>query len=618
MYCSLRRFSRFGAGSTSSKNPCFGPLQTLIRGIRGVASYTGAVLPRWSVNLIRGLSLADKCLLLFGGAVVLIVSVALTFPWLRMQALVDEGELVFSRYLADSYEAAERLRDTPTLDRPSGLTVRRLTPELVREQAMGSPRLARDLERFEGDVFLEETQSVIRTEDGRAYRYLRPSRAAGGQVVSMLVLERPSPAAAQLVVVNSLYILSAGSFVLGLAILVFYLITHKLILAPVRQLTETAERVRVGETSVRSEIETGDEFEVLADTFNNMLGTLESATEKLQASNAAMDMKLNELAEANIRLFEAMTLKSDFLASVSHELRTPLNAIIGFAELLLAIAERDDRTQQPPDAVSLAKRRRYLDNIMTAGRNLLEMIEDLLQMAKIEAGKVNLEPEEVELRDLCEGLMGLMYPLADRKGISVKLVLGERLPTLTTDARKLQQILFNFLANAVKFTEPVGSDGKPGEVVLRAERLPMTDRDGIERVRISVMDNGPGIPQEFHASIFEKFRQLDSSHTRGHAGTGLGLAIAQEFAQLLQGEIQLESDRGRGAMFTLVIPVQLDQTRLAEQALEHRFRASLTGRGEGVHSPGSEPERQAAFEDHAHAAEPSSMQADPESHAAND
>jgi two-component system, NarL family, sensor histidine kinase BarA len=560
------------------------------------------VLTRWPVNLVRGLSLADKCLVLFGGAVVLIVAGALVFPWLRMQALVDEGELDFSRYLADSWADAQddqlgnpfgdadqsEIRNLPT--RPPGLTARLLSPDIVREQAGASPRLAKDLARFVADPSLEDSQAVIRTASGRSYRYLRP-QWEGQTLTGLLVLERPSPNAGRLVVINTLYLLSAGSFVLGLAILVFYLITHKLVLAPVRELTRTAERVRSGEVGIRSEIETGDEFEVLAETFNQMLESLSSATDKLRSSNAAMDLKLTELAEANIRLYESMQLKSDFLASVSHELRTPLNAIIGFAELLMSIADRDTRLQQPPDEASLAKRQRYLNNIVSAGRSLLEMIEDLLEMAKIEAGRVNIEPEAVNLNEVCDGLMGLVYPLAERKGITARLVLGERLPVIYSDPRKLQQILFNFLANAVKFTGTIGSDGRPGEVVLRAERLPVADRDGIERVRISVMDNGPGISPEDHESVFEKFRQLDSSHTRGHAGTGLGLAIAKEFAMLIQAEIHLQSDIGEGAMFTLVVPVKLDESRLAEQVLEHRFRATLVGRTDM-----DEPDPPATFE----------------------
>jgi len=539
---------------------------------------------RWPANLVRGLSLADKCLILFGGTVVLIVLGALTFPWLRMQSLVDAGELEFSAYLADVREAAELSSsdaDDPlaftAVPDPSGMTVRRLTPEQIRDPATGSPQLARELDRFEQTPERAQSQSVIRTEAGRSYRYLRPRRELG-VVTSLLVLERPSPNAARLIVVNTLYILSAASFVMGLAILVFYLITHRIILAPVRELTGTAERVRQGDADARSDIRTGDEFEVLAETFNEMLETLSSAHDRLRGSNAAMDIKISELAEANQRLFEAMSLKSEFLASVSHELRTPLNAIIGFAELLMAIAQRDDSLNEPPGDASLAKRRRYLDNIVTAGRNLLEMIEDLLEMAKIEAGRVSVETDPVDPRDLCEGLMGLIYPLAEREGLVAKLELDARLPTLHTDPRKLRQIIFNLLANAVKFTDPIGSDGKPGLVLFRAERLPDTDPQGIERVRFCVIDNGPGIPPEEHDSVFEKFRQLDASHTRGHTGTGLGLAIAKEFAKLLQGELRVESDLGEGSMFTLVIPIELDLRRVAEQELESRFRAALTPR----------------------------------------
>ncbi len=528
--------------------------------------------------------------MLFGGTVVLIVATALVFPWLRMQSLVDEGELEFSSYLADVYEAtsdattgepaasdASSAVSSPVIPEPRGMTIRVLTPEEITNPQTGSPQIERALARFEAEPSLRHSQSVIRTEAGRSYRYLRPQRTEAG-VLRVLVLERPSPNAGRLIVVNTLYILSAGSFVLGLAILAFYLITHRIILSPVRALTETAEQVRLGRSEARSAINTGDEFEVLAETFNEMLDTLSSANARLRGTNAAMDLKLNELAEANLRLYEAMSLKSDFLASVSHELRTPLNAITGFAELLLSIADRDDALQEPPSPESLAKRRRYLDNIMHAGQTLLDMIEELLEMAKIEAGKVRLEITPVDPRDLCEGLMGLIAPLAERAGVTTELRIDPRTPVLETDARKLRQLIFNLLANGVKFTGPEGSDGRPGLVMLRVERLPETDPEGIERVRFSVIDNGPGIAPEDHDAVFEKFRQIEATHTRGHAGTGLGLAIAKEFAQMLQGDLLLESEVGEGAMFTLVVPVRLNESRLREHELESRFRASLAPR----------------------------------------
>lgn len=256
--------------------------------------------------------------------------------------------------------------------------------------------------------------------------------------------------------------------------------------------------------------------------------------------------------------------RAAFLANVSHELRTPLNSIIGFGELLHEIAQAE--ADAGDDSTRLAKRKRYIENILRSGRTLLEMITSLLEMARLEAGKIELRPERLNLADACEGLIGLMYPVAERKGIRLRLEAEPDLPLVVTDPKKFQQIVFNFLSNAVKFTE---SGGRPGEaeVVVRVERLVARGGPGgpggagEERVRVSVIDNGPGIAPEDQGRIFEKFAQLNGGLTREHAGTGLGLAISKDLAAVLQGEIQLVSEPGRGSMFSLILPLALDGVR---------------------------------------------------------
>src|SRR5690606_297155 len=150
-------------------------------------------------------------------------------------------------------------------------------------------------------------------------------------------------------------------------------------------------------------------------------------------------------------------------------------------------------------------------------------------------------------------LVGLIRPQADRRGVRLALegpTADNPLPLIRTDPRKFQQIVFNFLSNAVKFT-PEG-----GQITVRAEKI--RDLDARPRIRVSVLDTGPGIPEEHQDAIFEKFRQLDSGHTKSHGGTGLGLAIAKELASILQGEIQLVSAPGSGSMFSLIVPVTLE------------------------------------------------------------
>ncbi|QKK08157.1 MAG: HAMP domain-containing histidine kinase [Planctomycetota bacterium] len=538
--------------------------------------------PWYAAAWLRRVSLADKCVILFGGAVVLIVLVALSVPWLRMGALVDGGQLELSRNLARAWTAAEAMPHTAdSIAAEAGFEAERLLPAAARVRAETDRPFARMLRRLDGESTRMEAQRAAWDGATRVYRYLAAERSEDGALTSVVHISRRSTDAAGQLVVNTAYLLSAGTLVLSLALIVFYQITHRIILGPVRSLRETADRVRSGELEVRSQIETGDEFQELAETFNSMLEHLSETNDQLRAINSAMDVRLNELAESNRVLFETNTLKSEFLANVSHELRTPLNSIIGFAELLLSIAETEERTQAgrgdgAPDQ-DLAKRTRYLRNIESASRNLLSLIEELLTMARLEAGKIDLHIEPMSVRDACEGLVALIQPQADRNGVLVRgEVIGD-VPMIETDPRRFQQVIFNFLSNAVKFT---GQEGGPqGEVVLRAEGLPAGQGgDDRQRVRISVLDNGPGIPPEEQDRVFEKFRQLGEGPTRQYGGTGLGLAIAKELAHLLQGDIQLVSDVGRGAMFSFILPVKFDHDRSAEQLLEGRFRGALAGR----------------------------------------
>jgi signal transduction histidine kinase len=254
--------------------------------------------------------------------------------------------------------------------------------------------------------------------------------------------------------------------------------------------------------------------------------------------NEALDLKIGELSEANVGLGESNRLKSEFLANVSHELRTPLNSIIGFADLLEEIA----RSEAAPDP----KRLRYIGNIQRSGRSLLDMINSLLDMAKIEAGRMEVTVAPASAADVVEGLQAIMRPLAQQKRIDLQARVADGLPKVETDAGKLQQILYNYLSNAIKFSP---EDGAVIVSVVRAER------GGVEAVRISVTDHGPGIPEDMQETIFEKFRQVDASHTRRAGGTGLGLAICRELADLMGCSVGLVSASGKGSTFWVEVPV---------------------------------------------------------------
>jgi len=529
------------------------------------------------------LSLATKCLLLFGGASLFIILIAQSPLLLRMNGLVGNDELELSRTVYATWSKLDG-QDHSETDQAEGFIAGGAT---IRPFTRNQIDATINDERFLGDAMKRFDQSTTRVEyfdadwEGwnRVYRYARATRDANAQVTSVVLLEHRADGSGWSLVVNLLYVLASGSMVLAVALVVNATIINRLILRPVESLQETAELVRDGNLDTRSSIETGDEFEELSETINLMLAGLSRQQDQLRDANKAMGIKLTELSQANTALFESARLKGEFLASVSHELRTPLNAIIGFAELLLEIARKEvainaESEGEPVfDPDELSKRERYLVNIVSAGRTLLEMIESLLEMAKIEAGRVELNISTMNLAENCQALVGLIHPLARKKGITVKLDVSPDLPLIETDPKKFQQIIFNLLSNAVKFT---GNDmsGAAGEIILRAEPI-ADDNTGVDQVRISIIDNGDGIAPDDQKRIFDKFQQVDSSHTRTHAGTGLGLAIVLELTRLLQGEIQLVSELGSGSMFSVMIPKSIDTHAVEETKLEAKFRGSL-------------------------------------------
>ncbi|WP_207539716.1 response regulator [Sabulicella rubraurantiaca] len=277
---------------------------------------------------------------------------------------------------------------------------------------------------------------------------------------------------------------------------------------------------------------------------------LEEQSRELEASQAALESQQKELRLANERLEErtrtlersesalkdkareleqASRYKSEFLANMSHELRTPLNSSLIMARLLA-----DNR-----DGNLSEEQVRFAETIESAGNDLLTLINDILDLSKIEAGRVELRPSVLAISDLTERLRRTFEPVARERGLSFRV--EAQASELETDGQRLEQILKNFLSNALKFTEA-------GEVVLEVDTLP----DG--RVAFSVRDTGIGIEQEQQEAVFEAFRQADGTTARRYGGTGLGLSISRELARLLGGTIELASAPGRGSTFTLVLP----------------------------------------------------------------
>ncbi|NDJ33665.1 MAG: GAF domain-containing protein, partial [Chloroflexi bacterium] len=242
-----------------------------------------------------------------------------------------------------------------------------------------------------------------------------------------------------------------------------------------------------------------------------------------------------ELAIARRRAEESNRLKSEFLATKSHELRTPLNAIIGFADIQLSGMAGE----------LTGKQQHFTDRIMANGEHLLTLINNILDLSKIEAGRVEIVHDPFVPADLLEAIAGPMQGLADSKGLALKTVCDPNLPaTLTGDPGRIKQVAINLLSNAIKFTDA-------GSVTMAFRRLdPHT-------WAIEVSDTGVGIPSHAQEMIFESFRQADSSTTRQHRGTGLGLAIVRNLAMLMGGQARVRSTPGEGSTFTVTLPLSV-------------------------------------------------------------
>ncbi|VTU01352.1 sensory transduction histidine kinase : Signal transduction histidine kinase OS=Singulisphaera acidiphila (strain ATCC BAA-1392 / DSM 18658 / VKM B-2454 / MOB10) GN=Sinac_1778 PE=4 SV=1: DUF3365: HAMP: HisKA: HATPase_c [Gemmataceae bacterium] len=354
------------------------------------------------------------------------------------------------------------------------------------------------------------------------------------------------------------------SFAIGTSLLIIagsYLIIRYVIVKPVKHLKEVSEAIAQGELNIRSEIQTGDEFEDLSHAFNRMLRNLANIQDRNKKLIADLDRKVDELARVNMALFESNRLKSEFLSTMSHELRTPLNSIIGFSEILLTADNLSD------------KQHRYSGNIMTSGQQLLALINDILDLAKLEAGKMRLHLDPVSPAAIAEHAVAMFRPQAEKKNIDLKVVADPNLPPGRQDSGKLHQILTNLISNAVKFT-PEG-----GRVTLKA------GSDGTEFV-FTVTDTGVGISPDEQDLIFEKFRQAANPMTREQGGTGLGLSIVRELAKLLRGDVTLNSELGRGSTFTVRVAARMADEPLAEFELSGEGHGDKETRGQG------DPERE--------------------------
>lgn len=348
---------------------------------------------------------------------------------------------------------------------------------------------------------------------------------------------------------NKVLLITTAIVTVFLAMLASYLIVRYVIVKPLQHLRDVSDAIRRGEIDQRADIHTGDEFEDLGGAFNRMLRQLLRQQDELQLVNQELDGTIDEMAHANMRLHEMNQLKSDFLATVSHELRTPLNSIIGFSDLLEEGAGLDD------------KQKRFANNIQRSGKQLLEMINDILDLAKIESGRLEVHLSEFNIHSVIATQCDLAQPLSEQKNIDLEYDIPPGLPPMKLDRGKMIQILNNLLSNAIKFTP----DG--GRINIKVSRDEQGD------LRMAVIDTGVGISESEQQLVFEKFRQGTTvmpggnAMTREYSGTGLGLSIVRELCRLLGGDITLQSELGMGSEFTVHLPWTLNELPKVESPL---------------------------------------------------
>ena len=332
---------------------------------------------------------------------------------------------------------------------------------------------------------------------------------------------------------------------LALSLFFIHWVLKRLVIRPVSYMKHISEEIARGNTKLRFSVDTEDEFYELSESFNRMLRHMTETQEQLQAVNAEKGLRVDELARVNLQLFEANRLKGEFLANMSHELRTPLNSILGFSEVLQGFESLT------------GKQRRYASNIQSSGRLLLDMINDILDLAKVEAGKMEVRSTEFCFLSVIHAQCEIVMKMAEDKNIDLRVDSSQTEMRIRQDQGKVQQILTNLLSNAIKFT-PEG-----GLVTVSCEYQSQ------DEVLLSVADTGVGLALGDYEIIFEKFRQAkgvtgQDGLTREHSGTGLGLSIVRELCRLLGGDISLTSQLGCGSTFRVVLPrVYRDTTSAA-------------------------------------------------------
>ncbi|QDU81001.1 Signal transduction histidine-protein kinase BarA [Polystyrenella longa] len=536
-------------------------------------------------RLLGETSLERKCRFLFGGGLMLLIAGSFYFYASLNRKLIENTNLTRARTLSrvvmlshhwkqselssfhgvidqlsmdslasNPYATDEKGEDSD-IQEPSNFDWQVLNKDTTERPLYQQGYEAIDLFK-NGQTEFTLTQPGTDSEQGDTYHYYAAMRAKRsciechlktepnlkeGDLLGAVFVKFPLKKTQKALAMNNAILMATAIVTAFLAMLAAYAIVRYVIVKPVLHLKDVSDGIARGILDLRADIRTGDEFEELSHAFNRMLRHLVTIQEELRGVNTNLDAKVDELAQVNLNLYETNKLKDNFLATMSHELRTPLNSILGFSEVL----------EQAPNLNE--KQQRYVHNIQQSGRELTSLINELLDLAKIESGKMEVQIVETSINDLVSRQVDAISSLAHKKNIDLNLVPAEDLKIVQQDPGKLQQILNNLLSNAVKFT-PEG-----GRVSIYVDKL----ED--DKFQILVEDTGVGIPLDDQEMIFDKFRQgksipgMEDTMTREFGGTGLGLSIVKELTKLLGGEIFLESEFGKGSRFFVQLPLVLTE-----------------------------------------------------------